>query len=75
MRALLVILAMSAVSACGGGGHGPPDGGTDGGDRPPCVTNPTTHLELINACTTAQQIEKNPVLPLLLPDGGLPPLQ
>ena len=72
MRALFLVLVVSAAAACGGGG-GQPDGGTDGG-RPPCVENPTTHRELINACTTAQKIEKNPVLPLLQSDGGLPPL-
>ena len=39
-----------------------------------CFTNPQTHLEIINACTTAEKIDKHPVLPLQLPDGGLPPL-
>src|ERR1700712_4018693 len=37
-----------------------------------CFTNPKTHFEIINACTDAQSIDKNPTLPLLLPDGGLP---
>ena len=61
---------------------GPPidtDGGpgVDGGDggSTDCVMNPKTHAEIINACTTATKITKNPVLPKLLPDGGLPPLQ
>jgi len=61
---------------------GPPivqDGGpgSDGGDAGPtdCVMNPKTHAEIINACTNATKITKNPVLPKLLPDGGLPPLQ
>jgi hypothetical protein len=55
--------------------------GTDGGgptlpDGAPsdCYLNPTTHLEIINACTDAVKITKNPTLPLLYPDGGLPPL-
>src|SRR5271170_7996821 len=48
------------------------DGGTDG--APGCTMNPTTYLEIINACTNAQQIALNPVLPLLTADGGLPPL-
>jgi len=39
-----------------------------------CVTDPVTSAQLMNACTTAQRIEKHPVLPLRLPDGGLPPL-
>lgn len=59
---------------------GPPDDGgsnADGGDGGPsdCVMNPKTHAEIINACTTATKITKNPVLPKLRPDGGLPPLQ
>ena len=35
---------------------------------------PTTHLEIINACTDAVRITKKPTLPRLLADGGLPPL-
>jgi len=38
-----------------------------------CFMNPKTHLEIINACTDAVKITKNPTLPLQLPDGGLPP--
>jgi hypothetical protein len=53
--------------------------GTDGGTLPDgapadCFTNPKTHFEIINACTDAVKIAKNPTLPLLYPDGGLPPL-
>lgn len=46
----------------------------DGGDSGPtdCVQNPQTHEEIINGCTTATRVTKNPTLPLLLPDGGLP---
>ena len=39
-----------------------------------CFTNPTTHFEIINACTDAVKLTKNPTLPLLAADGGLPPL-
>lgn len=39
-----------------------------------CYARPRTHRELLNACTTAQSVEKQPVLPLLRPDGTLPPL-
>lgn len=39
-----------------------------------CYRDPRTHIELINACTTAQSIDKTPVLPLLNKDGTLPPL-
>ncbi|MFI5308579.1 MAG: hypothetical protein ACHQ53_14565 [Polyangiales bacterium] len=39
-----------------------------------CSTHPSTHEEIINACTDAEVVDKNPKLPLLLADGGLPPL-
>lgn len=62
------------------GGGGPQPGLDSGGgptlpDGAPsdCFMNPKTHLEIINACTDAVKITKNPTLPLLLPDGGLPP--
>ncbi len=59
----------------GGGTDGGSDGaGNDGAPGDDCVTNPTTHDEIINACTDAAKFDKNPTLPLLLPDGGLPPL-
>lgn len=47
--------------------------GEDGGLKD-CFDNPKTHFELINACTNATRITKNPTLNKLLPDGGLPPL-
>ena len=39
-----------------------------------CYAKPRTHVELLNACTTAQSVDKQPVLPLLKSDGTLPPL-
>lgn len=56
-----------------------PDAGTlpDGGAKD-CYDPPLdTHFKIINACTASNvtRLEKNPVLPKLLPDGGLPPLQ
>jgi hypothetical protein len=62
----------SASSSSGTGGAGKGDAGTGG--APDCYPNPMTYLEIINACTTAQQVDVSPVLPLLEPDGGLPPL-
>jgi hypothetical protein len=56
----------SGASSSSSGSSG--DSGTD------CFTNPQTHVEIINACTDSQKFDKNPVLPLLLADGGLPPL-
>jgi hypothetical protein len=41
---------------------------------PTCSMNPMTYLDIINACTTAVQVTKSPVLPKLNPDGTLPPL-
>ncbi|HEY8075240.1 MAG TPA: hypothetical protein VIF62_14045 [Labilithrix sp.] len=53
---------------------GLPDAGTlPDGAPADCYMNPTTHFEIINACTTAVKITKNPTLPLLYADGGLPP--
>lgn len=49
-----------------------PDAGPDAPTD--CFLNPTTHFEIINACTSAVKITKNPSLAKLLPDGGLPPL-
>jgi len=48
--------------------------GADAGPAPDCFEAPKTYLEIINACTDAEKVEKNPELPLLLPDGTLPPL-
>ncbi len=51
-----------------------PDGALPDGAPSDCFVNPKTHFEIINACTDAVKITKNPTLPLLLTDGGLPPL-
>ena len=84
IRVLFSALAVSiAVAACGsskttpdtGTASTPPDAATAAPDAgPTCFTNPKTHVEIINACTGSQGIAKNPTLPLLLADGGLPPL-
>lgn len=63
-----------------GGANGTDGGGFDAGTLPDgaprdCFDDPKTHFEIINACTNATRITKNPTLPKLLPDGGLPPLQ
>ncbi|MGB0679618.1 MAG: hypothetical protein ACPGUV_08160 [Polyangiales bacterium] len=39
-----------------------------------CCPEPHTHLDLINACTAADKVDKNPRLPGLAVDGSLPPL-
>jgi hypothetical protein len=74
-RALLVILGLAFAAACGGdGGDQPKDAGIDATGTPDasCFENPTTHAEIINACTTAQSVIKKPNLPLLNQDGSLP---
>lgn len=90
MRALsylgAIVLTFGVWAACGddGGGidhdagedpeHDADPGALDAGIDADCYVNPSTHHEIINACTTAQKIEKDPALPLQLADGGLPPL-
>jgi hypothetical protein len=66
----------SGVGGSGGSGGTGGTGGTGGSGMPDadCFMNPTTHVEIINACTDSTKINKNPNLPLRLPDGGLPPL-
>jgi hypothetical protein len=41
-----------------------------------CITLPQTSAEITNACTdpSVTKIDKHPTLPLLLPNGTLPPL-
>jgi hypothetical protein len=79
-RSLLIPIFAAALAACGGGKNtspadaGVPDGPPAGPPDAACFTNPHTHYEIINACTNAQAVDKHPNLPLLLPDGGLPPL-
>lgn len=79
--AVLASAVAFALAACGD--DAPPagddartiDAGLDGGGADAsCFTDPQTHVEIINACTDAEKIYKTPNLPLLLPDGGLPPL-
>ena len=54
-----------------GGGLGP-----DGAILDDCVAkpDPNSYTDLLNACTDSYKLDPHPVLPLLFPDGGLPPL-
>lgn len=85
MRTMLFSMIVALVGCGGGGGTvdrfdaratdaGIIDAPTTPTDDASCFTNPTTHHELINACTDAQPMAKDPTLPLLADDGGLPPL-
>jgi hypothetical protein len=74
MRALLVTVLLAACTGASGPSAQPdlaqasPDLGTA------CSTNPMTHVELLNACTTADSVDKTPFYPTLAPNGELPPL-
>jgi hypothetical protein len=76
---VFVALALAFMIGCGddGGTVTPKDGAVDAPepDAPECFKGtPTTHEEIINACTTAEKIYKNTKPPKLNPDGSLPPL-
>lgn len=64
----------SSSSSSGMGGEGGSGGGGGNGGGPDCYSKPTTHVEIINACTDAEKVDKAVNLPLLQPDGSLPPL-
>jgi cytochrome c5 len=86
MRSALVlaIVAVVSIAACDRSPAEPsasmPSDASAPGEQvaaaaPPCVSNPTTYLEIINACTDAQAIDKAvDVSPMNQPDGGLQPL-
>lgn len=79
MRALSisVALALAFIAGCGKDAAKPADAGVvDAASGPDasCFTNPQTHYEIINACTTAPKIYKTTRPPLLNADGSLPPL-
>ncbi|HXU70546.1 MAG TPA: hypothetical protein VN947_14515 [Polyangia bacterium] len=81
---LVAALALATLSACGdNNNNGTPDlamqqgGGNDMTMMESCVMNPTTAVELLNACTTAQTGDPTkdaPYFPSLAPNGNLPPL-
>jgi hypothetical protein len=74
---LCLLITLAATAGCKGApeqadGGAPPDSAAPADLG--CFVNPVTHLQIINACTSAQQVDKKPSLPLLRPDGTLPPL-
>lgn len=77
-RVRFALLPLVLAIACGDDGNrgAPRDAAPqpDASTEPPCVQNPTTYLEIINACTDAVKIYKDSHPPLLNPDGTLPPL-
>ena len=78
---IVAALALVGLAACGGNGAPPGDLAMQSqGDMAvleSCVMNPTTPVELLNACTTAQTGDPTkdaPYFPSLAPNGNLPPL-
>lgn len=74
VRDLLAISLLLLVGCPDEPPPSPADLGSPASDDMSCYTQPTTHLEILNACTSAQSVSKQPVLPLLRADGTLPPL-
>lgn len=80
MRHAYMLLFLALLSAAAGckeaadrlDGGVPPDAAAPADLA--CFTDPVTHVQIINACTSSQRIDKKPILPLLRPDGTLPPL-
>jgi hypothetical protein len=66
--------ATGGGGTAGAGTGGTGTGGTGTGGAPDCYMNPMTHVEIINACTDAEKIDKQSKPPLQNPDGSLPPL-
>ena len=79
MRAIIAAVVLAFVAACGDdGNNAAKDAGVmdapGGGPDASCFDHPTTHYEIINACTTAQKIYKASHPALQHPDGTLPAL-
>ncbi len=80
LRTLVLAGSFVFAAACGDDAQQNEDAAVPGDaavDAPPdasCFTNPQTHSEIINACSTAQKIYKDSAPPLQNPDGSLPPL-
>lgn len=78
--AIFATLSLAFAAACGEDNPTTKDASVHdapvdaGGPDASCFTDPHTHEEIINACTTAQKIYKPGRPALQLPDGGLPPL-
>jgi hypothetical protein len=84
MKIIKLTFLAALVASCGGNNAKPDaqtihevDAAVDAPSGPDCFTGtPTTHDELINACPApgVTRIIKHPNLPLMNPDGTLPPL-
>lgn len=81
MQAIFTVVALAFAGGCGEDNpvhkdaavtHDAPVDAGGGGPDASCFTDPHTHYEIINACTTAQKVYKPGRPALELPDGGLP---
>jgi hypothetical protein len=72
--AAALLLWLSTQSGCGSSSAGPADSGPPDLDAGGCYASPSSSFEITNGCTDAGFLDKHPALPLLLSDGGLPPL-
>jgi hypothetical protein len=70
LRALTLLGLLGALAACGGNDGAPPANNPDMA----CANSPTTYVQIINACTTADSVNKMPFFPALAPNGQLPQL-
>ena len=80
-HAIFTVVALAFAWGCGEDNPVKQDAGTHdapvdagGGTDASCFTDPHTHYEIINACTTAQKIYKPGHPSLQNADGTLPPL-
>ena len=80
LRILVATAAMAAVLGCGhtpSASDGGPDAGATDGGIPPCVSNPVSPVDILNACTNVQTgdpAKDCPYFPALAPGGNLPSL-
>lgn len=83
MRRIILAATIAMLAACGDDAMTDVDArnvdaavDAGGGADASCFANPNpnSHVEIINACTEAEKIYKNPILPLTLPDGGVAPI-
>lgn len=77
IRSVFAALPLVFAVACSDSGKAAPDGPAQldaGAPDASCFTDPHTHNEIINACTTATKVYKDSHPALLRADGSLPPL-
>jgi hypothetical protein len=75
---MAIVVAASLLAACGGKSNNPDLGPPFDMQQPPCVMNPSSGTDFLNACTDAQSgdpAKDYPYFPSLTPAGALPPLQ